>query len=120
MNILEMSNEFNFVFLCFRENKVACTCDSHFSCGGRKSSCHYRDVFDNKTVLCIRLLPKGQNCSYVVENPRPDLHTRDQLDFDDLVLGYYWWLSRHETNGECIRYTLRTTRGYGCLMIFHE
>lgn len=90
--------------LCFRENKMARSCDRHFSRGGRKSSCHYRNFLDNKTVLCLRLLSEGQNCTYLLKDPRSDLYTGDQLDVDALMLGYYWWLSRHETNGQCIRY----------------
>lgn len=101
-----MLKESNCVSILYRENKSACSCDRHFSRSGRKSSCHYWDFFDNKTVLLIGLLPEGQNCSYLLENPWSDLYTGDQLDVDALMLGYYHWLSRHETHGQCIRYSL--------------
>jgi len=50
------------------------------------------------------LLPSGENRAHIVQNSWADLYPRDQLDFDDIMLGRHYWFPRHKTHKQCIRY----------------
>lgn len=76
-----------------------------------RSSCwkpsHYHwDFLHYQTVFCSGLLPKGQNCTHLVYYTWPDLHSGDQLDFDDVMFGCYYWFQKHKTHKQCSRYFL--------------
>lgn len=79
------------MFHC-REGKMASSCNSNTCSSGGQSSDHHRHVFDHQTMFCFGLFSKGKDHSYVFENTRPDLHSPDQLDTNDIMFGCYHWV----------------------------
>lgn len=81
-----------YVHHCPRKTAVSCSGYCYTCCSGWKPGHHHWDVFYNQAMFCFGLLPKGQNSTYIVQNPWPDLHSRDKLDVDVAMLGSYYWL----------------------------
>ncbi|GFY91042.1 K+ uptake permease 6 [Actinidia rufa] len=82
-----------------RKIKMAGSSNCHTCCSGRKPSHHHRNFLNHQTMLCSGMLPKSQNSSYLVQSTRTDLHPRDQLDLNVVMLGCYYWFQRHEAHG---------------------
>jgi hypothetical protein len=72
------------------------------SCSWEPSSYHWH-ILSYQTVLLLELLSKGEDCAYILHSTWPNIHTRDQLDLNDTVLGCYYRLQKHETDGKCTR-----------------
>ncbi|XP_058211343.1 uncharacterized protein LOC131323520 [Rhododendron vialii] len=77
---------------------ISCT---RSSCG--KPSHHHRDILHYQTVFCFGLLPMGQNSTHLAQYSWPNLHSGDQLDFDGVMFGCYYWFQKHETHKQCSR-----------------
>lgn len=75
-----------------RESKVARSGNSH-TCGcSRKSSCHNRNLLNYQTMFSIGLLSTSEDYPHIFQSTWPDLHSRDQLDFNALMLSCYCWV----------------------------
>lgn len=55
-----------YVHHCPRKTAVSCSGYCYTCCSGWKPGHHHWDVFHNQAMLCFRLLPKGQNSTYIV------------------------------------------------------
>lgn len=85
---------------------MACFGNCNFGSCCRKSGDNHRNFLDHQAMHFFRLLPKSQNRTHIVENARSDLYPGDKLDSHALVLSRHYWIPRHKTHKQRLRYSI--------------